>query len=328
MTSDPTSVVDALIDARPAAPATTRRGGAVVVRLLRAFAVGYLLLVGLLMWFEDQLVFRPLRYPQGDWSPVGLVKEDVTIESEPGLRLHGWFCPASQPRAAILYCHGNGGNITHRGAIVRRWVRELNVSVLLFDYRGYGRSDGEPSEAGLQRDAEAALEYLKGRPEVDGLPIVIMGESLGGAVAVRLAVSRPPAGLMLECTFTSVPDVAATRYPFIPVHRLMHNRFDSLSRIGRYRGPLLMAHGEQDSIVPIRFGRRLFEAAAGTKSFHAIPDADHNDMAWVGGPEYLAAIDEFLKIVVTGANPADTAGRVAGASWPYPASQGVPAAHD
>ena len=170
--------------------------------------------------------------------------------------------------------------------------RRTGASVLIFDYRGYGRSEGKPSEEGVLADARAARAWLAAREKIPEALVVLMGESLGGAVAVDLAARDGARALVLESSFSSLPDVAAYHYPFLPVSWAMRTRFDSLSKIGNYHGPLLQAHGEADTIVPIQFGRRLFEAANQPKQFLLVPGHDHNDRMPV---EFYDAVGAFLE---------------------------------
>jgi fermentation-respiration switch protein FrsA (DUF1100 family) len=190
-----------------------------------------------------------------------------------------------------LFAHGNAGNLSSRWPIVRLLNERLGVSVLAFDYRGYGRSEGKPSETGILADARAARDWLARREGIAPEDIVLLGRSLGGGVMVDLAASDGARGLILESTFTSLPDVAAKKFPWLPVSWVMHNRLDSLSKLSDYPGPLLQSHGESDKFIPIQDGRRLHAVARGRKRFVAIPNAGHN---WVWTPEYVAALDEFL----------------------------------
>ena len=254
------------------------------------------------MFFEESLVFFPARYDEGEWQPAGLAFEDAWFQSADGTRLHGWYVAHEQPRAVVLFCHGNAGNVSHRAATLEILHDTVGVSVLAFDYRGYGRSEGKPSEAGILADARAARQWLARRAGVDPGQIVVMGRSLGGAVAVDLA-ARPTAAepvpqdwkgaraLVVESSFSSIPDVAAYHYPWLPVRWLMRTRLDSAAKIGAYHGPLLQSHGTADTIVPYRFGRRLFEAANEPKQWLTFPDLDHNDPQ---PPEYYDALGEFL----------------------------------
>lgn len=232
--------------------------------------------------WEESLLFHPARYPDGDWHPPGVEFEDAWFTSVDGVRLHGWYVPHPNPRAVVLFCHGNAGNLTDRAATLRLLHDRVGVSVMIFDYRGYGRSEGTPSEAGILADGRAARAWLARRVNIPESEIVLMGRSLGGAVAVDLAADGGARALVLESTFSSVPDVAAAHVPVlpasvVPARLLMRTRLDSAAKIGRYRGPLLESHGDADTVVPYKLGRRLFEAANEPKRFITLPGADHND---------------------------------------------------
>lgn len=263
-------------------------------RLLRTcgwLAGIYLLLLGILMFFEESLIFPAPRYPVGDWSPWGLNQEEVEFTAEDGVKLHGWYVAPPSPRAYVLFCHGNGENVGFLGSYLEHLRDELNIAVFAFDYRGYGRSEGSPHERGIIADGRAAQAWLAQRAGVAPGEIVIWGRSLGGAVGVELAAQNGARGLILERTFTSLPDVAAVHYAWAPVHLMMRTRLDSLSRINGYRGPLLQSHGAADTIIPFALGRRLFDAYQGQKEFFAIDGGDHNDPPT---REWHAAIDRFL----------------------------------
>jgi fermentation-respiration switch protein FrsA (DUF1100 family) len=244
---------------------------------------------GPLAMLEQRLVFAPSKYPAGEWNPPSLQKEDVWFSSADGTRLHGWYCPVAEPRAAILYMHGNGGNITWLPDVVCR-LQQLQVSVFVFDYRGYGQSEGRPSEQGVLDDARAARRWLAEREGLSEQQIVLFGRSLGGGVAVDLATDGAR-GLILQSTFTSLPDVADEHTHLVSVRGLMRNRLDSLAKISKYHGPLLISHGEADRLIPIEQGRALYDRAPGPKQFIAIPKAGHNTPhPWW----YYGALDEFL----------------------------------
>jgi fermentation-respiration switch protein FrsA (DUF1100 family) len=256
-------------------------GGRRAWRLTRSAALvltGYLALLALLMLLEESLIFFPARYPEGDYNPVGLTFEDAWMKAADGTRLHGWYVAHPHPRAVILLAHGNAGNLSHRGDALTTLNQRLHASVLIFDYRGYGRSEGKPDEAGILADARAARAWLAQRAGIEPDRIVLMGRSLGGAVAVDLAATDGARALVLESTFTSLPDVAASHYPWAPVRLLMRTRLDSRRKITAYQGPLLQSHGDADQIVPFHLGKTLFEAAGSTnKQFVNIPGGDHND---------------------------------------------------
>lgn len=195
------------------------------------------------------------------------------------------------PAAVVLFMHGNAGNIASRADTLAILNQRHRLSVLAFDYRGYGRSEGKPSERGILQDARAARAWLARRTGVAEQDIVLMGRSLGGGVAVDLAANDGARGLVLASTFTSLPDVGAHHFRWLPTNMLMSLRLDSLSKIKQYRGPLLQSHGDADRVIPYELGVRLFEAAPGPKRFVTIPNGDHNDPQT---EEYRVALDEFL----------------------------------
>lgn len=238
---------------------------------------------------EHRLAFVPIRYPLGDWKPEEIEPEDAWFSAADGTKLHGWYAEHPRPRAVILFCHGNAGNITFLASMLSNLRREHAVSVLAFDYRGYGRSAGRPSEQGLLQDARAARRWLAQRAGVAEEEIVLMGQSLGGAVAIDLATDGAR-GLVVASTFSSFPEVAQSHVS-IPVKSLTTLEFNSLEKIGRYRGPMLISHGDADEVVPYEQGRAIYEAAPGPKSFVRIPDARHNDLF---PPEYWETLDRFL----------------------------------
>lgn len=262
-----------------------------VVRLVQIPILAWLFVVVAAMFLENSLIYFPAVYPEGDWNPAGLPVEDAWFQAADGTRLHGWYVPKENARAAVLFCHGNGGNITHRVDALTMLNRRAAVSVLIFDYRGYGRSEGKPSEAGVLADARAARAWLAAREKIAEADIVLLGESLGGAVAVDLAARDGARVLVLESTFSSLPDVAAYHYPFLPVRWAMRSQFDAVGKIGMYHGPLFQAHGDVDTIVPLQFGRHLFEAANEPKQFLPLPGHDHNDPM---PAEFYEAVAVFL----------------------------------
>ena len=246
---------------------------------------------GSLAQVERSLIYHPAPYPQGDWQAADLIHEDAWFAAEGGPRLHGWFCPAQNPRAVVLYMHGNAGNITGLKWTARLLQEKLRVSVLVFDYRGYGRSEGTPTEEGILADARAARRWLAERTRTPECDLVLLGRSLGGAVAVDLAAKDGARGLILENTFTSVPEVANSKTWPLPVGSMMRTRLDSIAKIPSYHGPLLQTHGDADRVIPFALGKKLFEAANYPKQFVPVPGGGHND-----GPSdaYYRALDEFL----------------------------------
>ena len=242
------------------------------------------------MFLEESFIFFPSRYPDGDWNPPALEFEDVHFQSADGTRLHGWYFPCENPRAVVLFSHGNAGNLSHRAETARVLRQRVGVSVMLYDYRGYGRSEGRPAEKGILADGRAARTWLADRAGLSADEIVLMGRSLGGAVSVDLAQDGARA-LVLESTFTSIPEVGALHYPWLPLRLLLHTRFDSLAKINSYRGPLLQSHGNADGLVPYAIGRRLFEAANEPKQFFTVEGGDHND------PQPLEFYDQLAQFL-------------------------------
>jgi fermentation-respiration switch protein FrsA (DUF1100 family) len=264
-------------------------------------------LLAVLYFAQRSLIY----FPHGEVpaaSAVGLpTAEVVRFETEDGLDLHAWFVPAREPPAGsagsptplqaartILVFNGNAGNRAFRARLAALFA-EYGWSTLLVDYRGYGGNPGLPSEGGLERDARAALKYALSRPDVDARRIVFFGESLGAAVAIRLAVDYPPAALILRSPFSSLTDIGAHHYPLLPVRLVLKDRYASIDRVSKVQSPVLVIAGDADGIVPLQYSERLFAAANEPKRFVVIEDADHNDEALLTGPGVLKAIREFLR---------------------------------
>lgn len=261
------------------------------LRLGLGLAIAFFVLVGILMLFENSLIFFPSKYPRGDWEPAGLDFEDVHFQSADGTKLHGWYLPQENPDYVILFCHGNAGNITNRTFPAAQLHDRLNASVFVFDYQGYGKSEGRPSERGVLDDARAARAWLAKREKIQPKEIVLLGRSLGGAVAVDLATKDGAKSLVLQSTFTSIPEVAAFHYSWIP-RWLIRTKLDSLSKIGDYHGPVFSSHGDADTIVPYQFGKQLYDAVVGPKEFMTFEGLGHNDPQ----PEiYYEALHHFLE---------------------------------
>lgn len=247
-------------------------------RLVWIGSVAFLGIIAVLMVLERSLIFFPTPHPAGYWHLRPAAAEDVSFTAADGTRLHGWFAAHEKPSAVILFAHGNAGNITHRADLFQRLHQDLNCTVLMFDYRGYGKSEGKPSESGVLQDGRAARDYLAQRAGVEPADLVLMGRSLGTAVAVDLAAREAARALVLYSAFPSMPDVAAHHYPWLPVRWLMRTRLDSINKIGRYHGPLLQAHAEEDEIIPASLGRQLFEAAPmQQKQWFTLSGSSHND---------------------------------------------------
>lgn len=223
--------------------------------------------------------------------------EEVWFQAADGARLFGWYVESSATNAVVLWCHGNAGNIINRLENLRELYR-IGLSVFIFDYRGYGRSQGRPSEEGLYQDALGAHDYLTRTRMIRSERIVIFGRSLGAAVAGELAVQKPAVGLILESSFPSIAAVAKFHYGGLPVHWLLGADFTLIDRLPHLSLPKLIVHGDQDDIIPLELGRQVFEAARPPKSFYAIPGADHNNTYQVGGVAYFRRWTEFVQSIL------------------------------
>lgn len=272
-----------------------RRKSMTAAGILLAVFGGWLAVCGLAWAFQRRLVYFPSRaplQPAGTFLPGA---HDVDLRTEDALTLHAWFVPgqAAPGGASILVFNGNAGDRSHRVPLAEALSR-AGYPVLLFDYRGYGGNPGSPDERGLAADARAARRYLVERSETDPSRIVYLGESLGAAVAVGLAAEQPPVALVLRSPFTSLAEVGAYHYPYLPVGALLRDRFDSIGRIPRVTCPLLVIAGERDGVVPLAMSRRLLEAAGGARELVVLPGADHNDRDLLAGDRMVDAIRTFL----------------------------------
>ena len=262
------------------------RRAAVVVAIVTLVASGLLALA----WSQQRrLIYFPSRGPAPPAAALMPYGRDVVLETEDGIRLGAWYLPGG--RSAVLVFNGNAGDRSMRAALASA-LNRMGHSVLLFDYRGYGGNPGRPSEDGLAADARAAQAWLAAQSGVER--IAYFGESLGAAVAVGLAVQRPPAALVLRSPFTSLPDVGAVHFPWLPVRRLLLDRYPSIERIASVSAPLLVIAGDRDDIVPMSLSGRLYDAASQPKQFVLVPGAGHNDPALLDGPQMLDEIAGFL----------------------------------
>ncbi len=264
--------------------------------LLLAAAI-YVFLGAYVYVFQSRLLYFPNipgRALTATPADIGLSFEEARITTVDGLELHGWYVPAGTGAPAVLFCHGNAGNISHR----LEWLQifhDMGLAVLLFDYRGYGRSRGAPDEAGTYRDAQAAWDFLTRVKGVSPARIVIVGESLGGAIAAHLAKDVATAGaLVLLSTFTSAPDLASEFYWYLPVRLLARFQYPTAEYVSHVRAPTLVIHSRDDEIAPFSHGRKLFERAAGPKAFLEI-SGDHNAGFLMSGSTLTQGVRSFLQ---------------------------------
>jgi len=246
------------------------------------------------MWRENSFIYFPEKKFDELPRDYGLNAEEVSVLTKDSETLHAWFVKADPEESVLLFFHGNAGNISHRLEKIAPLVQR-GISVFLLDYRGYGKSSGEPSEEGLYYDGEASYQKLITEKNVDPSRLFLFGESIGGAVAVQIATQHRCAGVILEATLSSVKDMASTIMPLLPIHLVLKSRFDSLSKIATINTPLLFMHGTEDEIVPYTQGQKLFDAAIEPKEFYSIQGAHHNDTYVLGGEAYYDKILDFIK---------------------------------
>ncbi len=268
-------------------------------KALLVLAGSLILLSGLfsifVMLFENNFLYHPTR--DGNWNLPGTTSipvEDVALQTSENIRLHAWHARSRNPRYTILWLHGNAGNITNRFETMIDLVQTHEVDVLLPDYRGYGKSEGSPSEEGFYRDAKAAYDHLVDQ----GVPpdkIIILGISLGGGPACDLASRVPSAGLILQSTFTNVPDMASRMFPVLPIRKLVRTQFDNLAKIANIRVPKLLIHGRLDELIPFQMGEQLHEAAAEPKTALWLEGADHNSIPQTHRSAWVEAYRQFLE---------------------------------
>jgi len=268
-------------------------------RVLRsaALTVGLVLVLGagFVMIFEDSFIYFPAKGEVGP-SPG----EDVFLAASDGVKVHGWFLAHPDAKVSLLFFHGNAGNLEDRRSTIRQ-LRESPANVLAIDYRGYGRSEGAPSEAGLYRDARAAYEWL--RAKTPDAKVVALGKSLGGGPACELAAELPLDGLIVQSAFTAAPDMASRVMPLFPARWFMRTKFDNLSKVRKASCPKLFVHSRADEIIPFAMGERLFSEAAEPKECAWFDDADHNGLIDRYGMEYYRRIAAFLRKAAATGSP-------------------------
>lgn len=255
-------------------------------------AVTYLVATLITMWFENTIIYPAPKFPAGEWEAQRFRCEDVYFSSADGTQLHGWYFPHPQARGNLLFCHGNGEHVGYLGYEMAELRDEHKLSIFVFDYRGYGRSSGSPNEPGVLADAEAAHAWLAQRAGIQPHDIILMGRSIGGAVTVHLASKYGARGLILWNTFSSMTEVAAQHFPWLPVRWLIRNRYNSVEKISKYSGPMLITHGTGDRTIAFDLAEKLFRAAPSSdKKFVRVVDGDHNDQP---SPEFMEECSQFI----------------------------------
>jgi len=260
----------------------------------------YLLLLAILFFSQSRLLYYP-NLPSRQLSAfpgsLGMAFETVELSADDGVKLHAWYLPVENPRATLLFFHGNAGNISHRLDSLKLF-HDLQLSVLIFDYRGFGLSEGTPSETGTYLDAEAAWRYLTNDRAIPSRRIILFGRSLGGSIAAWMAARSDAMGLILESAFTSIPDLASGIYPFFPVRWLSRLRYDTLHHLQSVQAPVLVIHSRNDEIIPMSHGERLYAQASEPKRFLEL-NGGHNDGFLQSGSRYITGLEEFIESLVT-----------------------------
>ncbi len=260
------------------------------IAIALAVAIGFLYLLA--RW----ALYHPSKYPEGYWDTQQLVgASDAWLETSDGVKIHGWWAQRQGSPLATLFLHGNGDNLSYYTPYIQEIIA-AGSSVLMIDYRGYGKSVGSPSEPGLYHDGEAGYAYLLDKG-YSAEQIIIYGQSLGSAVAIDLASRRPCAALILEAPFSSASDVAGSLVPFIGP--LLVRSYNSLPKMRGIRVPKLFIHGDRDGTIPFRLGRKLFDAAPEPKTFWTVPGAGHNDILETAGAEYRHRLSAFYQSLLS-----------------------------
>lgn len=259
---------------------------------LVGLVIGYLLLIAYVYARQGAMLYFPAKEIEATPHNIGLDYQDVTLRTKDGVEISAWYIPADNARGFILFCHGNAGNISHRLDSIKIFHR-LGLGVLIFDYRGYGKSKGSPDEEGTYSDAEAAWDYLVNILRVKPEKIILFGRSLGSAVAVELALRRQAGAIIMESAFTSVPDLGKKFFPLLPVSLISRYHYESISKVERVEMPKLFIHSPDDEIVPYEQGARLFERARDPKEYLKITGG-HNEGFLLSGKIYVDGLDAFI----------------------------------
>ena len=252
----------------------------------------YCLICLLIYLFQDKLIYFPEKKILYTPTSINLPYEDIIFTTSDNIKLYGWFIPCENSKKTILFCHGNAGNISHRLESIMIF-NKLGFNVFIFDYRGYGKSTGKPSEKGTCLDVEAAWKYITTTRNISASQIMVFGRSLGGSIATWLAYKYTPKALIIESTFTSVQDIARQYYPYLPVRLLLRIKYNTLAIINKIKCPVLIIHSYDDDIIPFKHGQKLFDMAVSPKEFLEI-EGSHNDGFYVSGQKYEQGLCLFI----------------------------------
>ena len=255
--------------------------------------LSYALILVIVYFKQERMLYFPEKEIWQTPDNISLKYDEINFKTKDGLNISGWYIPAENEKGVLLFCHGNAGNISHRLESINIF-NSLNLSVLIFDYRGYGKSEGKPSEHGTYLDAEAAWDYLVNVKGKSPKEIIIFGRSLGGAVAAEIAVRKNPAALIIESCFTSVPELGKTFYPWLPVKLISKFKYSTIDKIGSINCPKLIIHSPEDEIISFSHGKSLYENALQPKEFLKIKGG-HNEGFLISGKTYNDGLKIFLE---------------------------------
>jgi fermentation-respiration switch protein FrsA (DUF1100 family) len=264
-----------------------------IVRILLAVYI----LLGLILYFkQSSFLFQPTKDVVENPGDINLKYESVDLKTPDGLKLSAWYVPANDANLTLVFCHGNGGNISHRLANLQI-LNDLGVNCLIFDYRGYGNSGGKPSEKGVYLDAQTAYDWLINEKKISPENIIIYGQSLGGSVATHLASEVKARGLIIESTFTSFTDVASHYYPYLPVKLFAKFRFNTFENLKKVKYPVLIIHSSEDDLIPYKFGQRLYKEAANEPKKFVEISGTHNEGFLTSGQVYIDGLSNWFKFI-------------------------------
>ena len=275
------------------APCKETKMGKMLISAGIILFLSYALILAIVYFKQERLLYFPEKEILQTPNNISLKYDEINFKTKDGFNISGWYIPAKIEKGVLLFCHGNAGNISHRLESINIF-NSLNLSILIFDYRGYGKSEGKPSEHGTYFDAEAAWDYLVNVKGKSPKEIIIFGRSLGGAVAAETAMRKNPAALIMESCFTSVPDLGKRFYPWLPVKLISRFKYSTINKIGSINCPKLIIHSPEDEIIPFMHGKALYENAFHTKEFLKIKGG-HNEGFLISGKAYNDGLKIFLE---------------------------------